>query len=86
MILTTQLPLLNMFIQLDGLKHMLSLLNHENIDIKIDVINFFDDLIDQDLNTDFSESLIEFYQYIVINLFKDIKEFRGRFDQKFTII
>lgn len=37
------------------------LLNHENIDISLDALNFFFDLIDQDLNEDFSNDLIEFY-------------------------
>ena len=37
------------------------LLNNENIDISLDALNFFFDLIDQDLNEDFSNDLIEFY-------------------------
>jgi hypothetical protein len=30
----------------DGSKYLLSLINHENIDISIDIINFIADLVD----------------------------------------
>jgi len=34
----------------EGLKYLLTLINHENIDISIDVINLIADLVDQEYN------------------------------------
>jgi hypothetical protein len=34
----------------EGLKYLLTLITHENIDISIDVINLIADLVDQEYN------------------------------------
>ena len=80
MSLSTQAELSPHFIQSDGIKYMILLISHENIDISIDIINFFADLIDQDLDTEYQDDIIELYNFIVIiNIFitKGGKEFRA---------
>ena len=64
----------------DGIEYMILLISHENIDNSIDIINFFTDLIDQDLETEHQDDIIELYNFIVItniDIIKGGEEYRS---------
>ena len=57
------------FLESECLSYVLSLINHENIDISIDAINFVADLLDQEMNDEFKNDILNIYNYIVAFFF-----------------